>query len=465
VPSFEQVFPASLQQEAEYWSRWYRFVWDQGYLGFFDLRVPRAPLIMEGVEVLDPSSLHHTDSAGTHAWIDDHPLIRGAEFLLDIGCGTGWSSLFFARRGHKVVGFDPSASNMQLAKRYALSQGEYIEYLAAGLGYVAFQPDQFDAIVTLHSLHHVPSLAEEMKGVRSWLRAGGGIAIDEHIYTDPLLSALAEEMHRWARTDVYPAVRSIDIERLKQALPASEPSALEDAGSEDVISSFLQNFALESHTTRCVSLDYFSFIYYLSRDLNRMLFQQVDSRLLGHTGGKVQPNLDVRGFHYAADVLNRLYTLLLKAYPDSAEYVTLVGSKSTAHHGSEEPTRHNQQLQASGRERDRLRGDRLPKVAQTADTTLRLSVDESEEMPQQAPPENESPIQAAVASLQGDVERLNDAIHAKNSYIEELELTLHRKNKHIERLEGLARAGNKSDVAGHSPLSALRRFFKRKRKR
>src|SRR6478672_3689490 len=44
VLSFEDLFPAVLREESEFWGRWYGFMWDQGYLGFFDLKQPFAPL-------------------------------------------------------------------------------------------------------------------------------------------------------------------------------------------------------------------------------------------------------------------------------------------------------------------------------------------------------------------------------------------------------------------------------------
>jgi len=131
VLSFEQLFPEALREEARYWGKWYGFMWSQGHLGFFDLRAPMAPQIINGVEALDPSTLERKDLGDSHSMLANHPLIRGAEVVLDIGCGTGWSSLFLARRGHKVVPFDPSGENMRLAKRYAISQGEYIEYIGA----------------------------------------------------------------------------------------------------------------------------------------------------------------------------------------------------------------------------------------------------------------------------------------------------------------------------------------------
>jgi ubiquinone/menaquinone biosynthesis C-methylase UbiE/uncharacterized protein YbaR (Trm112 family) len=316
VPSFEQLFPADLQEEADYWSKWYGFMWEHGYLGYFDLRIPRAPLITEGITVLDPSSLDHTDATGSHTLLADHPLIKGAESVLDMGCGTGWSSLYLARRGHRVVGFDPSASSMKLAKRYSISQGEYIEYLVGALGYIAFKPQTFDAVFALHSIHHVPRLREEMAIVRKWLREGGAIALDEHVRNNPMLNAIAAQMHAWAQAEVYPRVRTLSKEDLQQ-LPQTLHSSLEDVGSEQVVEAVLDNFVLESFSSRCVSLDFFSFIYYLSRDLDALLFQDA-TKVGGRSGSFAAPNLDVRGYHYAADLINRLYQLLLRAFPEGA---------------------------------------------------------------------------------------------------------------------------------------------------
>src|SRR5438876_9001029 len=106
VPSFEQLFPQELRDEAQYWSDWYGFFWEKGYTGFFDLRSPAAHLIARGIEVADPRSLSGEDLDGTHTALADHPSISSAERILDVGCGCGWSSLYLARRGHKVFAFD-----------------------------------------------------------------------------------------------------------------------------------------------------------------------------------------------------------------------------------------------------------------------------------------------------------------------------------------------------------------------
>ncbi len=302
VPSFEQLFPDELREEASYWDRWYGFMWDRGDRGFFDLRAPRAQLINEGIEVADPSTSHGRDLAGTHSILADDPLIRDAEVVLDIGCGTGWSSLYLARRGHQVVGFDPSAGNMRLAKRYAIEQGVYVEYVGAAVGYLSFEPGWFDAVFGLHSMHHVPRLKEEMRVIRGWLRDGGVIAVDEHIGNNQVLAAVARKMHEWAQAEVYPRVRTLDAAAL-EGLPRAGHSRLEDAGSQEVIEALLENFEVESCKVRNVALDQFTFIYYLS------------------TG------YDEESYHYSSQVLARIYSLFADAFPEEVEYITLVGRK------------------------------------------------------------------------------------------------------------------------------------------
>jgi SAM-dependent methyltransferase len=303
VPSFEQLYPEELQREAEYWGRWYGFMWKRGYLGYFDLRAPMAPLITEGIEVLDPATLDHKDLGGTHSIIAGHPALKNAEWLLDIGCGTGWSSLYFARQGHKVVGFDPAVANMRLAKRYAISQHEYVEYMGAAMGFLQFKPAVFDGAVALHSIHHVPNLRSEMAILRGWLKDGAAMGIDEHVRNDEVLSAIIAATRKWAEEEVYPKVRTLPPGVL-EGLPRSEPSAMEGAGSEDVIGAFLDNFEVETFQSRYITLDSLSFIYYLS-------------------------HLPARAaYDYAGNVIHHIYSFLMEAYPDGAEYAILIGRKA-----------------------------------------------------------------------------------------------------------------------------------------
>ncbi len=386
VPSFEQLFSPALQEEANFWSKWYSFMWERGYFGLFDLRASMAPLVTEGVDSLDPSTTHNADLGGSHTMLADHPLMKEARRVLDVGCGTGWSSLFLARRGHNVVAFDPSAQNMRLAKSYAISQDVYIEYLGAAVGFLAFKPSSFDAIFALHSIHHVPHLRDEMIVMKEWLREGGIIAVDEHVRTDPVLGAVIEQMHTWARAEVYPHMRSLDSEVL-EALPKAGHSSLEDAGSEEVITSLLDNFTIESFSSRYVSLDPFSFVYYLSR------------------------GEDQEGYDYAGNVIDRLNRLWLAAFPEGAEYATLVGRKDAS--GAREPGEaalHAEMVKAG------------PEGATRPGSSVRSAISLAHEKN---------------SKLQRDVERLSDIVARKNAHIIELESQLSAKNPHILKLEML----------------------------
>jgi SAM-dependent methyltransferase len=304
VPSFDQLFSPDLKEEADYWSRWYGSLWGHGYKGFFDSRAPRSPLLAEGIETLDPSTLEGKDVVGHLAMLENHPLVRDANDVLDMGCGTGWSSLYLARKGHSVVAFDPSAANMRLAKLYAIEQGVYIEYVAAGLGYLDFEQSTFDAAIGLHAIHHVPDLSREMARLRNWLREGGAIALDEHIRDNPTLAALGRQLDTWARKEIYPSARTLGDEFL-QTLPQTPASAMEGAGCEEVIAAVLSNFTLESVHSRYVSLDFFSFIYYLWHGQDRVAYD------------------------HASEIVARLYSFWMELFPTGAEYVTLVASKGT----------------------------------------------------------------------------------------------------------------------------------------
>jgi 2-polyprenyl-3-methyl-5-hydroxy-6-metoxy-1,4-benzoquinol methylase len=50
-------------------------------------------------------------------------LIRPGDYVLDLGCGEGRDSVYFAERGGVVTGIDLSAEGIAKAKRLARSRG------------------------------------------------------------------------------------------------------------------------------------------------------------------------------------------------------------------------------------------------------------------------------------------------------------------------------------------------------
>lgn len=89
--------------------------------------------------------------------------------LLDLGCGTGWTSDFFARQGYQVLGIDISPDMIAHASRRHLPDlrfqvGDYEE--------MAFD-DEFDAAVFCASLHHAVDEELALRRVLAALRPGG----------------------------------------------------------------------------------------------------------------------------------------------------------------------------------------------------------------------------------------------------------------------------------------------------
>lgn len=114
--------------------------------------------------------------------------------LLDAGCGTGWTSCFFAKRGYDVVGVD-IASDMidlarDLAKRECLENAtfEVFDYEA-----MPFR-DEFDCAVFFDSLHHSVDEKLAVKAIFNALKPGGRCITDEpgvgHGTSDVSLNAI-----------------------------------------------------------------------------------------------------------------------------------------------------------------------------------------------------------------------------------------------------------------------------------
>lgn len=75
-------------------------------------------------------------------------LDRNLSLALDVGCGTGFSSVALKEISEKVIGLDVSAEMLSLAKR---KKG--VEYILASAETLPFSADKFDLITVSQAIH------------------------------------------------------------------------------------------------------------------------------------------------------------------------------------------------------------------------------------------------------------------------------------------------------------------------
>jgi len=74
--------------------------------------------------------------------------------LLDMGCGTGWTSVFFAKRGFDVVGQDLVPEAIEAARQLKVDNGlENLDFVVGDYEGLTFDAE-FDIAVFFDSLHH-----------------------------------------------------------------------------------------------------------------------------------------------------------------------------------------------------------------------------------------------------------------------------------------------------------------------
>jgi tellurite methyltransferase len=82
-------------------------------------------------------------------------LIRPGDSVLDLGCGEGRDSVFFAERGAVVTGIDLSAEGIAKARRLARARGVQVTWWQGSMTEL-LPPGLFDLIFSCGSIHYVP---------------------------------------------------------------------------------------------------------------------------------------------------------------------------------------------------------------------------------------------------------------------------------------------------------------------
>lgn len=99
--------------------------------------------------------------------------------LLDLGCGTGWTSAFFARRGYRVTGQDIAPDMIRFAERNRdRYEAKNLEFIVSDYESMEFE-GSFDGAVFYDSLHHAVDERAALASVYRALRPGGVLITHE----------------------------------------------------------------------------------------------------------------------------------------------------------------------------------------------------------------------------------------------------------------------------------------------
>ncbi len=93
--------------------------------------------------------------------------------LLDLGCGTGWTSCWFAKRGYQVTGQDIAPDMIAQAQSWQQREGlANLELVVCDYETMTFEAE-FDCAVFFDSLHHAIDERLALQRVYQALKPGG----------------------------------------------------------------------------------------------------------------------------------------------------------------------------------------------------------------------------------------------------------------------------------------------------
>ena len=74
--------------------------------------------------------------------------------VLDLGCGSGWLSIFISKYGFDVTGVDTAKPAIELGKTWAKEDNANVDFLIADLLDLPFKEKSFDAVICNSVLEH-----------------------------------------------------------------------------------------------------------------------------------------------------------------------------------------------------------------------------------------------------------------------------------------------------------------------
>lgn len=113
--------------------------------------------------------------------------IRG-KLLLDLGCGAGENSVYFAKQGALCVATDYSPGMVEVALKLAEVNGVQIEGCTANAMDLQFPDNYFDIVYASNLLHHLPDPQAAIREMHRVTKPGGKVCFWEPLRHNPIIN-------------------------------------------------------------------------------------------------------------------------------------------------------------------------------------------------------------------------------------------------------------------------------------
>lgn len=142
-------------------------------------------------------------------WLGD---VRGLK-ILELGCGCGEASVYFAKRGAAVTATDVSPGMLQLTERVAAHHGTRVETRVASSDELPFADASFDVVYGANVLHHsdLPRAVAEAHRV---LKPGGRACFWDPVAYNPVINVYRRMATKVRTEDEHP-LRKADLDVIR----------------------------------------------------------------------------------------------------------------------------------------------------------------------------------------------------------------------------------------------------------